>query len=117
MWSRLGRRLGRRAHAPLDLAAVDRLDELVGRIVTLIPEAAAAPRAAAATLLFVPSAAGYRLAEWPDGAPPARGGRVELPDGVFRVLRHGPSPLPGDRRRCAFLEREEAPAPARTPDR
>ena len=136
MWSRLRRRLGRRAQAPLDLAAVERLGELVSRIATLIPEAAASapapapaepapaepgpaeptPADAAATLAFVPSPAGYRLAELPAGAP-GRGGRVELPDGVYRVLRLGPSPLPGDRRRCAFLEREEPPGAERTPDR
>ena len=35
----------------------------------------------------------------------------------FRVLRLGPSPLPGDRRRCAFLEREEPSRAERTFDR
>jgi hypothetical protein len=126
MWSRLRRRLRGRAQAPLDLAAVDRLGDLVSRIVTLIPEAAAAqepepapeppPERAAATLLFVPSPAGYGLTEAPEGAPGC-GGRVELAEGAFRVLRLGPSPLPGDSRRCAFLEREEPSPAARTPDR
>jgi len=65
---------------------------------------------------FLPSPAGYRLAER-EGVPPGRGEVVD-DDGVpFRVLRLGPSPLPGDRRPCAFLEREERPEAARTFDR
>ena len=68
-----------------------------------------------APLLFVASPSGYRLAE-PTGAALSPGDRVELVDGAYRVLRLGPSPLPGDRRRCAFLEREEQSAEARTPD-
>ncbi len=123
MWSRTRRRSRGRAPAPLDLAAVDRLGDLVARIVALIPEAAASPAPEpsvpgrpAATLLFVPSPAGYRLVELAAGAP-GGGGRVRLPDGAFRVLRVGPSPLPGDGRRCAFLERQEPHPAARTPDR
>ena len=134
MWFR------RRRQAQLDLSALDRLTELVGRIVALLPEQPAAQepealRAAVpdpapartpapapavvqpepATLLFVATPAGYRLVE-PGGVAPARGDRVQLAEGSFRVLRLGPSPLPGDRRRCAFLEREEPPAEARTSD-
>lgn len=45
-------------------------------------------------LVFARSAGGYRLVEG-DGPPPEPGGRV---------LRVGPSPLPGDRRRCAYEE-------------
>lgn len=131
MWSRLTRRLRRRTPARLDaaaeeLAALERLGELVGRIVALLPEAAAAPdltpalppqpapTAAVATLLFVPSPSGYRLADAEAGV--ARGERVDLAEGAFRVLRLGPSPLPGDPRRCAFLEREEPRSAARTSD-
>ena len=66
-------------------------------------------------LLFVASPTGYRLAEH-TGAALSPGDRVQLVDGTYRVLRLGPSPLPGDRRRCAFLEREEPSAEARTPD-
>jgi hypothetical protein len=75
----------------------------------------AEPAAQQAELLFVATASGYRLLESEGGAA-ARGDRVELADGSFRVLRLGPSPLPGDRRRCAFLAREEPSAEARTPD-
>jgi len=108
-----------RPRAGLDLTALDRLSETVERIVVLLPDGAAeeepAAPARAAVLLFVPTAAGYRLA---DGGPAAAtaGARVELPEGAFRVLRLGPSPLPGDARRCAFLEREEPPRAGRTSD-
>ena len=132
----------RRRQAQLDLSALDRLAELVERIVALLPEQPArrkpqppaepvqvevrvpapaplpkpAERAEEpARLLFVASASGYRLVE-PAGDALSRGDRVELADGRFRVLRVGPSPLPGDRRRCAFLEREEPSVEARTPD-
>lgn len=56
-------------------------------------------------VLFVPGPAGYRLFER-DGPPPAGVDVVELDEARYRVLRLGPSPLPGDRRRCAFLEQE-----------
>ena len=69
----------------------------------------------AAALLFLASPSGYRLVERA-GAAAARGDRVELAGGTYRVVRLGPSPLPADGRRCAFLEREEPSAEARTPD-
>lgn len=105
-----------RPRADLDLSALDRLSETVERIVVLLPDAAEEPPepGGADVLLFVPTAGGYRLAD--AGAAPAAGARVELPEGAFRVLRLGPSPLPGDARRCAFLEREEPSRPARTSD-
>lgn len=62
---------------------------------------------------FAGSPAGYRLVERA-GEAPARGVLVELDGALHRVLRLGPSPLPGDARRCAFLEREEPPAEGRT---
>jgi hypothetical protein len=142
---RLSRRMWfRRRQAQLDLSALDGLADLVERIVALLPEPGRqqpqpdpapiqvavhvparqpapppAPQAAPAPeqtpLLFVASPSGYRLTEL-DRPVPSRGSRVELAEGSFRVVRHGPSPLPGDRRRCVFLEREEPPAEARTPD-
>jgi len=129
----------RRRRARLDLSALDRLSELIERIVVLLPDGDDAPAPPAAEpvaapsaeppppevapafaapapfLVLVPSAAGYELAE-AEGSTPARGELVELPAGRFRVLRLGPSPLPGDARRCAFVEREEPPPPGRTPD-
>lgn len=45
----------------------------------------------------------YRLLERPGGAP-APGSVVELDSSRAVVVRVGASPLPGDRRRCAFVE-------------
>jgi hypothetical protein len=47
---------------------------------------------------------GYRLVER-DGAVPAPGDTVELESGPHRCVRVTASPYPGDRRRCAVLER------------
>jgi hypothetical protein len=53
------------------------------------------------SLLFAWSPSGYRLREL-DGDPPEVGS--ELDDDGHRILvdKVGPSPLPGDRRRCAY---------------
>jgi DNA repair exonuclease SbcCD ATPase subunit len=55
--------------------------------------------------LYVALAPGgrYRLLERDDG-PPVIGAVIPIDEGVYRVMRIGASPLPGDRRRCAFLE-------------
>jgi hypothetical protein len=53
-------------------------------------------------LLVVPGG-GYRLVE-ADGPVPEPGAAVELGGVVYRVTRSGPSPLPGDDRRCGFVE-------------
>jgi hypothetical protein len=53
-------------------------------------------------LLFVSKPTGYELRER-DGEPPAVGERIEEEDGVLRVTKIAPSPLPGDSRRCAYL--------------
>jgi hypothetical protein len=55
-------------------------------------------------LLFVSSPEGYRLVER-DGPPPAALEYVSLPgyENVFRVIKLAESPLPGDRRMCAYL--------------
>jgi hypothetical protein len=68
-------------------------------------ETAAAEAAAEhAHLLFVPSASGYALIEWP-GPSPASGALLDVDGSSFLVRRVGASPLPGRRLRCAFLER------------
>ena len=66
------------------------------------------PAAAAGWLAFVPSPSGYTLVPQPDSVP-VPGAVLELDGAVFRVLRYAPSPLPGDRRRCAVVAREEPP--------
>lgn len=60
---------------------------------------------AAGHLLFVSTPRGYTLVELA-GTPPPVGRRVEVPgqEGAFLVNKLGPSPLPGDRRTCAYLE-------------
>jgi len=64
------------------------------------------PVAANGWLAFVPSPHGYTLVPRPDSLP-APGDVLELDGAAFRVLRYAPSPLPGDRRRCAVVAREE----------
>jgi hypothetical protein len=53
-------------------------------------------------LLFVWKATGYELRER-DGDPPQAGDEVQEDEATFRVNKVGPSPLPGDDRRCAYL--------------
>ena len=54
-------------------------------------------------LLFVWKPTGYELREQ-DGDAPAVGSVVELEEGRMEVSRISPSPIPGDRRRCAYLQ-------------
>jgi hypothetical protein len=54
-------------------------------------------------LLFVSKTTGYELRER-DGEPPSVGDVVEEEDGRMRVSKIAPSPLPGDSRRCAYLQ-------------
>ena len=67
---------------------------------TSVPE----PKHEAAHVLFVPAATGYTLVER-EGVAPEAGDVVEIEGERYVVRRHGPSPLPGPRRRCAYLER------------
>jgi len=53
-------------------------------------------------LLFVWKPSGYELREEP-GEAPAVGAEVELDGTALRVLKVAPSPLPGDKRACAYL--------------
>ena len=58
-------------------------------------------------ILFVSGPASYGLL-LREGRAPELGSEIVLGDwaeGRYRVCKVGPSPLPGDRRRCAFLER------------
>lgn len=114
----------RRKQPPVLLPPVDRLAELVDRVVTLldeppspVPEQMVAERPDADVaddhVAFVPGPAGYRLLVR-EGTAPAVGKEMELDELRYRVLRIGPSPLPGDRRRCAFLE-QEPPRENRSP--
>ncbi|MGH3072951.1 MAG: hypothetical protein ACRDNB_11895 [Gaiellaceae bacterium] len=130
MWSR--RRTP--AEPPVILPSLDRLAGLIERVVELVdavggttvpspepvPEPAREPEPAAAAggeewLAFVPSPHGYRLLER-RGSRPAPRDVVELEEARYRVLRLAASPLPGDGRRCAYLEREEPPVEDRSFD-
>jgi hypothetical protein len=54
-------------------------------------------------LLFVWSPTGWTLQEREGEAPPV-GATVSDGDRTLRISKVGPSPLPGDRRRCAFTQ-------------
>jgi hypothetical protein len=54
-------------------------------------------------LLFVSKPTGYELREQ-DGELPAVGTVVELDEGRMQVNRIASSPLPGDERKCAYLQ-------------
>lgn len=54
-------------------------------------------------LVFVWSPQGYVL-ETRTGDPPAVGAELEEREHRFRVTKIAPSPLPGDRRVCAYLQ-------------
>jgi hypothetical protein len=53
-------------------------------------------------LLFVWKPSGYELVEQ-DGELPPIGAQVEVEGKQLRVTKIAPSPLPGDRRMCAYL--------------
>jgi hypothetical protein len=53
-------------------------------------------------LLFVWKPSGYELVEQ-DGDAPAVGTEVELDGTQLRVIKLAPSPLPSDKRACAYL--------------
>jgi hypothetical protein len=128
MWFRRRRR--RQPPLPVLLPSLDRLAELIDRVVALLDQVSLAPAPVPEEIVLkqhnpgpvpdgwvalVASPDGYRLLQR-EGPPPEPGASVELDDGMLVVLRLGPSPLPGDRRRCAFLEQEPPPA-ERTFDR
>ncbi len=54
-------------------------------------------------LLFVWKPSGYELHER-EGEPPAVGAEVEEDEVRMTVTKIAPSPLPGDARRCAYLQ-------------
>jgi hypothetical protein len=54
-------------------------------------------------LLFISKPTGYELRER-EGELPAVGEEVEEGEDRLRVSKLAPSPLPGDQRRCAYLQ-------------
>jgi hypothetical protein len=55
-------------------------------------------------LLFVWKTTGYELRE-AEGDAPTLGAEVHQDGQAFRVTKLAPSPLPGDKRQCAYLGR------------
>jgi hypothetical protein len=53
-------------------------------------------------LLFVWKPTGYELVEQ-DGDAPAMGAEVEVDGKQYHVTKLAPSPLPGDKRTCAYI--------------
>ena len=80
----------------------DEIERLHGEFTKL--KLVEAPEAPSSHLLFVPTPARYLLVER-DGAPPAPGDELELPDvgGRLVVAKLGRAPFPGELRPCAFL--------------
>jgi chromosome segregation ATPase len=68
-------------------------------------ESEQAPEPAHPFIAFVPNGSGYSIQDL-NGIAPVVGERIAVPDwaGEFVVTRIGPSPLPRDRRPCAYLE-------------
>jgi hypothetical protein len=54
-------------------------------------------------LLFISKPSGYELRSR-DGVLPGVGDEIEEDGARLRVSKIAPSPLPGDRRRCAYLQ-------------
>jgi hypothetical protein len=54
-------------------------------------------------LLFVWKPSGYELHER-EGEPPAVGATIDDGSAPMTVVKVAPSPLPGDERRCAYLQ-------------
>jgi hypothetical protein len=53
-------------------------------------------------LLFLSKPSGYELREL-EGDPPVVGSEIEWDGQQLRVAKIAPSPLPGDKRPCAYL--------------
>jgi hypothetical protein len=86
-------------------AQVERVRDKVERLELLIHDLgeqvdAYSEPAGGGHVLFLPAGGGYELHEG-EGDCPAPGDRI----GELTVVRIGASPLPGDHRLCAFLER------------
>jgi hypothetical protein len=97
--------LKRAALEARERALAEREEELARRGAdgTAIPTPDEAASVRAPLLVFVPGS-GYRLSEL-ESAPLRTGETVALGDDEYVFARTGPSPLPGDSRRCAYLVR------------
>jgi hypothetical protein len=93
------------SHSQRQGALAERVEQLEAKL-RAIEELAGvddeALRVATTHTRFVCSPTGYALAEV-DAPPPAPGVEVRHEGASYTVWRVGPSPLPGDARRCAVL--------------
>jgi hypothetical protein len=100
----LARRRSELGAVELRRAAVEQREQaLVERETELTAGSPSEPRDRSVQLVFVPGAA-YRLLEI-ETATLAPGTTFAIDDDEYVVTRSGPSPLPGDARRCAYLVR------------
>jgi hypothetical protein len=53
-------------------------------------------------LVFISRPTGYELSEY-EGDPPVVGSEFDHDGQTYRVAKVAPSPLPGDKRSCAYL--------------
>ena len=83
---------------------LEEIEEL--RVELIRPRLVEAPKQAFAHLLFVPTSARYLLLDR-DGAPPAPGEELDVPEveARFSVTKVGRAPYPGELRPCAYLLR------------
>jgi hypothetical protein len=88
-----------------DARGIDLLRTRVAEAEAEVEQAVPDPAGAAGNghVLFVWSPSGYALLSR-SGDPPRVGSEVGLTGGSQIVVKLGPSPLPGDRRRCAYLD-------------
>jgi DNA repair exonuclease SbcCD ATPase subunit len=93
------------ALAQREASVQDREHELATSASERMPGISAPVDMSPAFVALVPGGR-YRLVERDDG-PPSIGTEMRIEEETFRIVRLGSSPLPNDRRRCAFLERVE----------
>jgi hypothetical protein len=86
-------------------ARLDRLEARLPDEHAVAPADASPNGAPGSHVVFVPSPNGYALVER-EGAAPAPGETVVLehPGGAYAVTKVAASPMPGDARRCAYLQ-------------
>ncbi len=87
-------------------AQVGRLEEAIAEsngAAAAEPEPEREPEPGATYLIFVWTPGGYGL-HAAEGNAPEAGTRLSIAGAEHVVARLGPSPLPGDPRRCAYLD-------------
>src|SRR5262249_16223235 len=86
------------------LAVVEREQQALDERERKLANAASEPVATSPAYVLLVPGGRYRLVERDDG-PPNIGTEILGEQETYRIVRLGSSPLPNDRRRCAFVER------------